>query len=270
MIAARGLHFPVHGQRGQARDPEAAAQAPLQDGPRPRRGRFHGRRLRDRRAARARSAVGQPHRQRLRRLRRHQRRLARRGADLQRHHARADDAGGQRPGPAAVPEHQPGLAAAAQLPRVRRQGREVPAPPGGRHALAGAQPGLLLGGRPRDRARRRAAVRPLHRRRGRGVGGRGPQGGRAQRRLPRAGVRAVPGRDRPRHLRADRARRRGLGRRADLLRRARLDRAADGLRAAPDQGPRARRRRHRLHHQPRHRRRGGRSSSSSSTRSCPT
>ena len=37
--------------------------------------------------------------------------------------------------------------------------------------------------------------------------------------------------DRPRHLRADRARRRGLGRRADLHRRARLDRAADGLQA---------------------------------------
>ena len=71
-------------------------------------------------------------------------------------------------------------------------------------------------------------------------------------------ARALPGRDRPRHLRADRARRRGLGRRPDLHRRARLDGAADGLRALPRQGPRAGRRRHRLDHQPRHRGRGGR------------
>ena len=39
------------------------------------------------------------------------------------------------------------------------------------------------------------------------------------RRLPAARARALPGRDRPRHLRAARARRRGLGRRADLARR---------------------------------------------------
>ena len=44
--------------------------------------------------------------------------------------------------------------------------------------------------------------------------------------------RALPRRDRPRHLRADRLRRRGLGRRPDLQRRARLDGAADGLQAA--------------------------------------
>ena len=82
---------------------------------------------------------------------------------------------------------------------------------------------------------------------------RGPHG-----RLPEAGPRALPRGHRPGHLRAHRARRRGLGRRADLRRRARVDRAADGLRAAPAQGPRARRRRDRLHHEPRHRGRGRR------------
>jgi predicted acylesterase/phospholipase RssA len=58
-------------------------------------------------------------------------------------------------------------------------------------------------------------------------------------RLPPAPERALPGRHRPRHVRADRARRRGLGRRADLHRRARLDGAADGLQAHRGQGPRA-------------------------------
>ena len=70
--------------------------------------------------------------------------------------------------------------------------------------------------------------------------------------------RAVPHGDRPRHVRADRLRRRRLGRRADLDRRARLDRAADGLRARQGPRPRAHRRRHRLDDEPRHRRRGGR------------
>ena len=78
------------------------------------------------------------------------------------------------------------------------------------------------------------------------------------RRLPAARDRAVPGRDRPRHLRAHRARRRGLGRRPDLARRARLGGAADGLQARRGQGPRAGRRRHRLDHEPRHRGRGRR------------
>ena len=47
----------------------------------------------------------------------------------------------------------------------------------------------------------------------------------------RARLRALPDRDRPRHLRARRVRRRRLGGRADLDRRARLGCAADGLRA---------------------------------------
>ena len=68
--------------------------------------------------------------------------------------------------------------------------------------------------------------------------------------------RAVPGRHRPRHVRADRVRRRGLGRRADLHGRRRIERAADDLQAGPGQGPRAGRRRDRVDHQPRHRGRG--------------
>ena len=53
-------------------------QTPIEDRARARRRRIHRRRLRDRRPARARSARGQQHGQRLRRLRRHQRRLLRR------------------------------------------------------------------------------------------------------------------------------------------------------------------------------------------------
>ena len=81
---------------------------------------------------------------------------------------------------------------------------------------------------------------------------------RSHRRLRRAAPRALPDRHRPRHLRADRVRRRGLRRRADLDRRARVGGAADGLRAGRGQGPRADRRRDRLDHEPRHRGRGGR------------
>ena len=77
-------------------------------------------------------------------------------------------------------------------------------------------------------------------------------------RLPAAGQRALPRGDRPRHVRAARARRRGLGRHPDLAGRARVDGAADGLRAGQGPRPRARRRRHRLDDEPRHRRRGGR------------
>ena len=76
-------------------------------------------------------------------------------------------------------------------------------------------------------------------------------------RLPQPRARAVPDRDRPGHVRADRLRRRGLGRRPDLHRRACLDRAAHGLQARRRPRPRADRRRHRLDHEPRHRRRGG-------------
>ena len=248
-----------HGQRRQARDPAAPPAPPLEDRARPRRRRLHRRRLRDRRAAGAGPAVGQPHRQRLRRLRRHQRRLAGGRADRQRRHARADDAGRQRPGACPLPADPARDAAAAQLPRVRGQGRQAAVPPRRRRCASWrATSAPSAPSTSRSRSPTRCPSGALHRRRRRGLRARGARGRGPHRRLPRARLRAVPGRHRPRHLRADRARRRGLGRRADLLRRARLDGAADGLRAAPGQGPRARRRRHRLDHQPRHRGRGGR------------
>ena len=161
--------------------------------------------------------------------------------------------------------------AAAEPPRVRQQGRAAAAPlargsRGRSRASSGASramdvvlglaeglpSGLYTGAGHRAlRARRALGPRP-------------------QRRLPRARARALPDRDRPRHLRAGRVRRRRLGRRADLDRRARLDGAADGLRARPRPRPRARstaassRRRTSTS-----RSRRARSSSSSSTRSCP-
>ena len=92
----------------------------VEDGAGARRRRLHRRGLRDRRAARARSALGQPHRQRVRRLRRHQRGLVRRRGGRERRHARGDDAGDRPAGPDAVPGRAPELAAEAQLPRVRR------------------------------------------------------------------------------------------------------------------------------------------------------
>ena len=78
------------------------------------------------------------------------------------------------------------------------------------------------------------------------------------RRLPPARQRALPHRDRPRHLRADRLRRGGLERRADLEGDPVLDRAADRLQAGRPQGPPDGRRRHPLDHQRRHRGRKGR------------
>ena len=74
---------------------------------------------------------------------------------------------------------------------------------------SGMYDGAADPGVPRDRARR---PRPLQR-------------------LPPARERALPDRHRPRHLRADRARRPRVGRRADLARRGRLDGAADDLQA---------------------------------------
>ena len=100
---------------GQGRQPRAgqrrpAQQAPaeaFQDGPGPRRRRIHGRRLRDRRAARARPPLRQPDGQRVRRLRRHLGGLVRRVARGERHHARGDDAGRQQPGAEPVPRRLP-------------------------------------------------------------------------------------------------------------------------------------------------------------------
>ena len=201
--------------------------------------------------------IGQP----VRHLRRHERRLADRRAGRQRRHARADDADGQRPGAARRSATQPRHAAAAELPRVRRQGRSsCRCTCSASRASLGRSLGSFSRRRPRDRARRRAALRALHRL-GRSRSTCAPCC--RTRTAPTTSAllaeRALPGRDRPRHLRADRARRRGLGRRPDLHRRARLDGAADGLQARTAcKRPRAGRRRHRLDHQPRHRGRGGR------------
>ena len=235
--------------------------------------RLHGRRLRDRRAARARPAVGQPLGQPVRRLRRHERRRAGRRAGRQRRHARADDAGGQQPGADAVPRHQPGHAAAART-TASSCSRAIQLP---LHLLGVARV-----------ARRAASARSA------------PSTSRSRwpRRCPPASTpapgveeyvrtvladpdrtddfrllehRALPGGDRPRHVRADRARRRGLGRRPDLARRARLGGAADGLRAGRGQATAswstAASSRRRTSTSPSRR---ARSSSSSSTRSCPT
>src|SRR4051812_8812517 len=77
----------------------------LQDCSRPRGRWLHGRRLRDRRPARARPPLGQPDRQPVRRLRRDLGRLVRGLAGRQRGHARGDDAGRQPAGADPVPRH---------------------------------------------------------------------------------------------------------------------------------------------------------------------
>ena len=114
------------GARGRARP--ATAPAPRQDGARARRRRLHRRRVRDRRAAGARPARGQQHRQQLRRLRRHLRRGVHRGAVRQRRDARGDDAGRHPPGQDAVQRHRHRRPAAPEPARVRAQGRHRPLP----------------------------------------------------------------------------------------------------------------------------------------------
>ena len=193
-----------------------ARPASLEDRARARRRRIHRRGLRDRGAARARPAVGQSHRERLRRLRRDQRGRAGRRADRQRGHAGADDAGRQRGDADAVPRHQPRHAAAPELPRVPRDGRQAAAARARAAARAGPQHRLVQHGRPGDRARRHPALGPLLGLRARGVRPHRALRPGPDRRLPPARPRALPGGDRPRHVRAARARRRGLGRRPDL------------------------------------------------------
>src|SRR5205807_7164097 len=107
--------------RREAGWPEAAAAA-LQIGTRARRGWIHGRRVRDRGAARARPAVGQPHRERVRRVRRDERWVVRRGGGSQRHHAGGDDARDRPAGPIAVSRRARWLATEAELRGVLHQG----------------------------------------------------------------------------------------------------------------------------------------------------
>ena len=200
---------------------------------RARRRRLHRRRLRDRRPARARPAVGQPTVERLRRLRRHERGLVRRRDGRQRHHARGDDAGRQPAGAHAVPRRRRWACCCASTSReFAAKGRRpaVPARAHGQRTSPASSPhvsamDVALG------LAELAALGHLHGLGRRALRARRPVRPRPHRRLPRTGARAVPRRDRPRHLRADRVRRQRLGRRADLHRRARVDGAADGLRA---------------------------------------
>ncbi len=121
----------------------------------------------------------------------------------------------------------------------------------GAHPDPRPRPGL--GGRHRRRAGRGAAVGAVLGRWDRALRAHDPVRSRPNRRLPSAAERAVSRRHRPRHLRANRVRRRGLGRRADLHSGQRVDRAADDVQAGQGQGPRADRRRHPVDDQPRHR-----------------
>ena len=163
-------------------------------------GGFTGGRLRDRRAAGAGSALGQPHRQPVRRLRRHQRRLVRRRRGGQRRHARGDDAGHRPAGADAVPGRARRLAAEAQLPRVPDPGRAVAA--AARRSCCGCWRAISA------RSRRSTSCSGSPRRcppvctRARGssatcAGSSSDPG--PHRRLPAAERRAVPGRHRPRH-----------------------------------------------------------------------
>ena len=166
----------------------------------------------------------------------------------------------QRPGPDAVPRHQPRHAAAAELPRVRAQGAPAAA---ARCSASRARSARSLGSFSTvDLAIALADALPSGLYTGSGI-----------EELRRA--RCSPTRTAPTtsaccsnelYLAAtdlDTCERIVLGAEGwdDVPisdRRARLDRAADGLRAHRGQGPRAGRRRHRLDHQPRHRGRGGR------------
>ena len=129
----------------------------------------------------------------------------------------------------------------------------------GAELAAGAAQGPRdLGDRPRRGARRDPADRPLLRLGGRRLRRAGARRRRPRQRLPADGPRALHHRHRPRHHRAHRLRREGLGRRADLEGDRVLDGAADDLQAGRAEGQPDGRRRHPLDHQRRHRGRAGR------------
>ncbi len=161
----------IDGQGRQARDcgrraerqggREAARPQPLADRTGPGRRRVHRRGLRDRGAAGARPLVGEQDRQRVRRLCGNERGRVRGGCGGQRDHAGGDDARDRPAGANAIPRCAGQHAAAAQLRRVRDQGRAdaLPSDPGG--AQAAARRGPDLGRRPGSRSGRGAAVRAL-------------------------------------------------------------------------------------------------------------
>ena len=173
-------------------------------------------------------------------------------------HPRRDDAGAQQAGPLRARGPRPRQGAQAQLPRLPRRRRRCC--PCARWSCCARWPGSASSRRSTSASgwprRCRPASTP-----GRGIADyveRRARRRRPRQRLPPARPRALPDRDRPRHLRADRLRRGGLGRRADLEGDRVLDRAADRLQAGRAEGPPARRRRHPLDHQRRHRGREGR------------
>ena len=114
---ARRAATSSQGRRAAARQRKPSKTALVLGG-----GGFTGGRLRDRRAARARPAVGQPLGDRLRRLRRHERRLVRRRDDRERRLARGDDARARPAGADAVPGDRARHAAVAQPARAGEQG----------------------------------------------------------------------------------------------------------------------------------------------------
>ena len=159
--------------------------------------------------------------------------------------------------PSPLSRHLARHAAAAQLPRLPAQVDHLPAP-GGRRGPRAAQPprralgvdlatGLAAGCRPastRGRGIERYVAEVLS----------DPD---RRNDFRHARLRALPDGHRPRHDRAGRPRRGGVGGRADLDRGGGVGRPADGLRAGRDQRPRVHRRGHPLDHQRRRRRRAG-------------
>ena len=147
----------------------------------------------------------------------HERRRVRRRRGGQRGHARGDDAGDRPAGADPVPGRAGQLAAAAPTTASSsRKGAAGPVPGGAAGPLAGAGPRSGVGGRHRGRPGRGAAVGAVLGEGHRAIRAHDPVRPGPHRRLPAAAERAVPGRHRSRHVRADRVRRRGLGRRADL------------------------------------------------------
>ena len=259
--AAGGIIPFAHGQsrryrvrsRAQGGAPRTRSQASVEDRARARRWRVHRGRVRDRRAASARPAGDQLDRQRVRRVRRDERRLVRLQPRRQRGHSGGDDAGPQPRSAVADPRHRPLDAPVAELHRL---------PPWLAHLPVQARLGAA-----RDA---RTARRDLGRRRGHGPGGGAAQrhllgardralrrGGavrpRPHQRLPAARPRALPDRHRPRHDRARDPRRGRVVGGADLDRGRRLGGAARHLRAGRDRRPRVHRRRHPVDHQRRRR-----------------